>query len=493
MVYPTYQWVFIDRLISDFDRTELSYDGQSYACNTRQMMNIAVNGSISFILDLSTTNANATVSGQSYEEYLHNYQEKAKIHNANTTAWANPYYDSIWALALALNASLQDFQEVNFSLADYGRGRPNITKIIADHMYNLDFEGVSGRVKFEQETGFSNRTLLLNQFINGSEEKAGVYHRSLGKLELVSQDFVVGEFESHYDRVAIPVASVFLLLIVVTLPPTIMAQIINIRKWDYKTIKASSPRINHLGFVGYYLLVLSIIFHTITVTFWLSDYVQNILCNLVPWFMCIGLSLMLGTVCVKTWRIYHIFLISDKLIKVEQGIQAYIHKDCFLVFIILLLPTVDMLICTLWVVIDPFTSEETQVFQYEQGVPVIVHQKVCHSQLTSYWLVMLGGYKVLIILSSFFFAILARKVRWKEFQTKNVTILVYLLSITCGLGISLYFITTYILQLNINLPYSLLCATLAVLLYLCLTLLFLPPLYPLFKEKWMHHGVRPKY
>lgn len=195
--------------------------------------------------------------------------------------------------------------------------------------------------------------------------------------------------------------------------------------------------------------------------------------------MNIGLSLLLGTVCLKTWRIYHIFLTSG-----PQLYKQYIHKDYFLALIVLLQPPVDILICMLWVVIDPFTSEETKVFQYEQDAPVIVHQKVCHSKQTPYWLAILGGHKVLIMLLSLFFAILARKVHWKQFQTKNVTILVYLLSITCGLGVPLYF-TTYILELNINIPYSLLCTTLAMLLYLCLTLLFLPPLYPLLRERFV--------
>ena len=489
MVYPTYQWVFTERRISEFANTSFSYSGQKYTCTAAEMMNVAVNGGIGFVPDVSTTkDSNTTVSGQSYEEYLHNYQEKAKMRNASTTDWANPYYDAIWALALALNASLQELQNRNFSLTEYGRGKPNITDIIADHMYKLDFEGVSGRIKFEQETGFNNRTLIGYQFINGSEEKAGVY--SSGKLVLYSQEFVRGEFEPRYDRVAIPVAVVLLLLIVITLPPTIMAQIINVMRPDYRTIKASSPRINHIGFVGYYLLVMSIILHTITVTFWLSDGTQGVLCNLVPWFMSIGLSLMLGTVFLKTWRIYNLFHISEKLIRIKRGPQVYIHKDYFLAFIILLQPTVDVLICTLWVVMDPYTSLEREVFQYKQGVPVVVHQKICKSQLTPYWLFALSGHKVILMLSSLFFAILARRVRRKQFKTKNVTILVYLLSITCGLGIPLY-LTTYFIEFDINIPYFLLCATLATLLYLCLTLLFLPPLYPLLKERLMHHGVWP--
>jgi len=496
LVYPTYQWVFTERVISDFVDISFSYNDQKYTCSAAEMMNIAVNGSISFIPDLITTkDDNTTVSGQPYKEYLHNYEEKAKMKDVHTTFWANPYYDSIWALALALNSSLQDLKKRNFSLTEYWRGRPDITDIIVHHMYQLDFEGISGRIKFEQETGFNNRTLIAYQFINESEEKAGIY--SSGNLVLYSQaEFVRGEFESRYDRVAIPIAVVFLFLVIITLPLTIMAQTINIIKSEYKTIKASSPRINHFGFVGYYLLVLSIIFHTITVTLWLSDSTQSVFCNIVPWLMSIGLSLVLGTVCFKTWRIYHIFHISDKLIRLnikKHGLQVYIHKDYFLALIILLQPLVDILICTLWIVIDPSISEEIHVFQYEGDFPVVMHQKVCHSKLIPYWLIAFCSHKFLIMLFSLVFAILGRKVHRKRFQMRNVTILVYLLSIDCGLGIPLDIIFAFVLQVNINIPYFLLCTTLAVILYLCLILLFLPPLCPLLKERLMQHGLRLKY
>jgi len=79
LVYPTYQWVFTERVISDFVDISFSYNDQKYTCSAAEMMNIAVNGSISFIPDLITTkDDNTTVSGQPYKEYLHNYEEKAK-------------------------------------------------------------------------------------------------------------------------------------------------------------------------------------------------------------------------------------------------------------------------------------------------------------------------------------------------------------------------------------------------------------------------------
>ena len=485
VIYPTYQWVFMDRVISDFVATEFSYDDKYYRCSETQMVNASVNASVSFFLDLATSKgADITFSGQSYDDYLRSYQEEANARNASTTIWAGPYYDSIWALALALNASLEDLQMMNFSLTKYGHGNPNITDIIAQHVYKLDFEGISGRMKFNRETGFSNRTLLLTQFIDGTTKQAGFYSSGNFVLYSNSQDFVSGEFEMQYDYVAVPVGVMFVILTILTLPLTIMAQIMNVIKSDYKTVKASSPRINHIAFVGYYLVVLAIILHTTTVTFVLGDSTQGMLCNLVPWSLGIGLSLLLGTVCLKTWRIYHIFFVATK-----HRPHRNIHKDYFLILIILLQIPVDIFICMLWCTVDPFTVEETQEFWYEGNIPVIVYGKVCRSQQIHYWLVLLTGHKAMMLLLALFFAVLARKVDWKGFETKNVAVLVYLLSIMCGLGMPLYFIT-YILQLNVNISYSLLCGVLDMLLYLCLVLLFLTPLYPALKE--MYHGVKQK-
>ena len=485
VIYPTYQWVFMDRVISDFVATEFSYDDKYYRCSETQMVNASVNASVSFFLDLATSKgADITFSGQSYDDYLCSYQEEANARNASTTIWAGPYYDSIWALALALNTSLEDLQMMNFSLTKYGHGNPNITDIIAQHVYELDFEGISGRMKFNRETGFSNRTLLLTQFIDGTTKQAGFYSSGNFVRYSNSQDFVSGEFEMRYDYVAVPVGVMFVILTILTLPLTIMAQIMNVIKSDCKTVKASSPRINHIAFVGYYLVVFAIILHTTTVTFVLGDSTQGTLCNLVPWSLSIGLSLLLGTVCLKTWRIYHIFFVATK-----HRPHRNIHKDYFLILIILLQIPVDIFICMLWCTVDPFTVEETQEFRYEENIPVIVYGKVCRSQQIHYWLVLLTGHKVMMLLLALFFAVLARKVDWKGFETKNVAVLVYLLSIVCGLGMPLYFIT-YILQLNVNISYSLLCGVLDVLLYLCLVLLFLTPLYPALKE--MYHGVKQK-
>ena len=176
--------------------------------------------------------------------------------------------------------------------------------------------------------------------------------------------------------------------------------------------------------------------------------------------------------------------------KTRRG--TFIHKDYFLILIILLQIPVDIIICTLWLTIDPFTIKETRMLRNKGDDPVILYGKVCHSQHIYYWLLLLTGHKALILLLALTFAILARKVHLKGFETKNVVILVYLLSIVCGLGVSLYF-TTYILQLNVNISFSLLCGVLDTLLYLCLIFLFLTPLYPLMKERYnMHHGVNPK-
>ena len=480
VLYPSYQWLFIDRIISDFESSvDFSYEYKSYHCS-KEMLQKAVNGSISFILELITrSNSTLPVLGETYQEFDDKYEKLANISHVTPTEWANPFYDAIWALALALNASLGELAVRNISLTnDYKQSnRPQIAKLISQCLFELDFEGVTGRVKFERDSGFINRTLSIIQFIDGGRKTVGFYRD--GILNSQNND-IGGKFDSYNQLVSFPVSMLFLIITIIAIPPAIVVQVISIVKSNYKSIKASSPRINHIAFIGFYFLALTVVLHTVTVAFWLKDSVLNVLCNTIPWFLNIGLSCMLGTVCLKTWRIYHIFFYSSK-----HNLQHsnYMNKDYFLALVILTLSLVDILVCTLWVALDPYTSNEMRSFEYKEDNPIVVYKKMCYSQSTPYFILILAGHKVLLLLSALFFAILTRRVKWKGFETRNVTILVYLLSVICGLMVPIY-IVTFSTQLDINVTYSLLCIVLNMLMYICLFVLFMPPLYPLLREKF---------
>ena len=92
---------------------------------------------------------------------------------------------------------------------------------------------------------------------------------------------------------------------------TITIQVVN-TSYIYrnrKSIKASSHRLNHVILVGFYLVIAGIAIYTLQKTIVaLNAKIQTISCHMVPWCVSIGLTLILGMVCLKTWRLYILHL-----------------------------------------------------------------------------------------------------------------------------------------------------------------------------------------
>ena len=83
-------------------------------------------------------------------------------------------YDSIWAIGLALNSSLEVIKLRNLSLEGLGQDAP---KIVEDELANTAFQGTSGFVNFSQCTAI--QTLIgIFQFQQGQTVKLSLYNNS---------------------------------------------------------------------------------------------------------------------------------------------------------------------------------------------------------------------------------------------------------------------------------------------------------------------------
>ncbi len=120
MISPNYQWVTQLLYDSDFyEAADFYYDGSRYHCSSEDFFT-AVNGLVNFFIRLEP-DADNTFSGLSYEQYLAEYEVEDDLYECsvrsmyNLTAWANPVYDAVWALALALNSSLTELDDNNIT------------------------------------------------------------------------------------------------------------------------------------------------------------------------------------------------------------------------------------------------------------------------------------------------------------------------------------------------------------------------------------------
>ena len=360
MVFPNYQWVTQLLYDSDFYDADFIYGGNRYHCSSREFYT-AVNGLVNFFIRFQPDANNvSTFSGLSYDQYLNEYEAEDELYECsvrsmyNLTAWANPVYDAVWALALALNSSLTELNDNNITFTEESRNRQNkITEIIQRHILDVDFQGITGRIRFEHETGFVNKTVDLYQYSDSVVNKRIAFFRSgeLTILPFAHPTFIESNFP--HKRLDTIIVVFFIIIEIAAVLLAIPAHVINVVYRNYITIKASSYRLNQFVFVGCYLIIIGAVLYTLSETIKLHTTTQTVLCNIVLWTANMGLTLILATVCLKTWRLYYIFKKRDATI-----INTVLIKDKNLAGIIFLLFLVDILISVIWSFKDPLKSEE---------------------------------------------------------------------------------------------------------------------------------------
>ena len=119
-----------------------------------------------------------TYSKLSSREYDQLLREKITEHNINSSGpdipysdWTTLYYDSLWAWAVVLHNLTR--KNPNLDLTNFEYGDVRLADMILDEFYLLDFHGVSGRIKYQHDSGFLTRAILLFQAFNGSGLSVG--------------------------------------------------------------------------------------------------------------------------------------------------------------------------------------------------------------------------------------------------------------------------------------------------------------------------------
>ena len=496
MMFPNYQWVFVERIDADFHRISFSFAGNTFTCSDSDIMS-AINGSINLLYGSvggdDFVSVKETDVGLTHDEYQQHYsrhvKEYMKVFNvsSNEVDWAKGFYDAVWSLAFALNSSLE---ELDVNLTQINTGSNLLARSISKHMVNLNFQGISGRINFDNETGYNTETTVnLYQYdLNvGVYTRVGVYN-SCGQTLFPEKNpsFISAVFEVRFVQVSGAVVAILITLTILILPVTLILQILNIIYRDYKPIKASSPWLNHLIFTGCYLIQIGNTMLVVTQTeayqkSFRSDIKEHIF-NIIPWFLSTGITLIIGTVFVKTLRLHRIYIKSKRLSLASMTYMSNKPLGCS----VILLVCVDLLICLIWTTADRLKITTVQKIQLLQGdeFPVVLVYDSFLSRFSVYWLIVLIFPKVVFTLGSFVLALLTRfNMALKEFKTRNVVIFVYLLTATSGLVLPAYYATVYEASVGTSISVLFICVFLHLSVYMCVFFLLLPPILILIKDK----------
>ena len=479
--YPNYQWIFSGRTIMDFiENVTFHLNGTNYTCSQTEMQ-AATDRTIltSFKLDRDDQSTIDTVAKISYANYLQQYYEyflhyldeiqlhKDDVDDVANTTYFNPSYDATWAMALSLNNSIPLLEQEGLTLANYSYGHPNVTKIIQDQLLRVQFEGMTGRIA-ASETGLDT-TVEIFQVVDGEMENIGRYCNNTltlsGNETFINQSAVLAAHMGF--SIPLIIGSILLTAVVA------LFQLINVFYANYKTIKASSPQLNHIIFSGCYIFIVGALNLVIQDTFPSSNPVlYGVQCSGFMWSLMLAFSLIFGTICGKIWRIYRIF-------SHFQAGPVTLVSDYLLIAFVFFLLLLDIIFNVTWNILNPWKL--LVLHTLDQGV--LTQRSTCVSDNFVTYAITFLVYKGILLFLVLYLSILSRGVHRKEFKSGSINILIYCLSVLYAVNVPV--IAVFMQRDGITAVYVVLIGS--VLLFdgtvvLCVIFVFLPPIWPLLKQ-----------
>lgn len=482
-VYPTYQWVFMNQVLDDLRPVSTTYDGIQVNCSLQEMQEA---GKQSIFLQYHFEPLDLrkpTDTGLSHKQFEKKYRKMIKRYNRRTHStlqiqpnflWAAVYFDTAWAMALALNNSVEELKSRGLDLAQFRYGQNQVTDIVRKQLVELSFEGISGRIKFNTTTGFVSRGINVFQLRN-NELKLVMYFNGTNLLQLSKTKLqaIEDNFDNYgtISKVPTGVSSLFMVITMLILILLASFQCISIVYRDSPSVKASSLRLIHMAYLGCYLIVAGVVCASVA-TLYNSHPERK--CEIVQAdFLLVfcGMTLIFVTIYVRTWRLYRIFVHFT-----DPGILI---SDKVLFSFVCLCLVVELPALLAWGFADPIRPETVQSSSLE-----FIRIK-CTSESLRTWFLSLFSYNATFLLLSCYYALRCNKIYQKDFKSNVILILAYLVTIELTMGVCIYFLLP---QTDNPLPnYLTINVTLLLYTVSCWIFLFLPPILPLFQcadRKW---------
>ena len=354
MVYPAYQWVIVNRRLDDFvskttslsDNITFVYGQQVYSCSLQQMLHVSLEGtflmSYQLILPNSSSSSNNKLANTTFDTFLALYEERANIANVSRTYWAYNVYDAVWAWARVLHRVTANDTRIFDSLP---YGNKYLANMILDEFYahDFEFEGMSGLISFNSSSGFYDRPSDLYQIINGTERHIA-YNNGTNIVKLRPFE-IVPDLVRTVGLVSVEVIALFAVVQFLLFFFIVITQVLTITYRKQPSVRASSPILSQFAFVGTYILIVGLMLFVFSETRDHPAEISASFCQTIwAWAFPIGFTLTIGTVTLRTWRLYRIFthyLDPGKLI-----------SNSALTIMLVILLSIDIIIAVVWTAAD---------------------------------------------------------------------------------------------------------------------------------------------
>ena len=467
MSYDRYQWVFMGRTFTELAHpVDFVYQGVPYYCSVDDILKTLEKTFLLYI-NLVENNNTMLVSNTTYQQYLMDYNAADKSANLTYTHWAAPFYDAVWAWALVLDNLTKSSMSFNESGSYYGNLDHSL--MMVEQFYQTSFQGASGEITFDKNTGFTQRTVDIFQIINGTDNLVAIIgkDRDVTKAEL---KFIPDTFPNMTIRSSKELAVFFNLMTVVQFLIVVILHVATLMNLKQPSIKASSPRLLHITYAGMYIVALGAFTWTLFSAASIRLDLFGAFCQFFwAWCLPIGFTLSFGPVAMRTWRVYRIF--------VHYLNPGPLISDPVLICGVLLLLLVDVIIAVIWTVVDSFKTDYDIIDWQDDVLKVKV---VCDCGYYSLWISIITLYKIGLFIIVTVLSLLTINITNRPFATTALRVFVYVMTLFSLLGFSLFFIF-----INFSNPiYQ--DITMSVLLNSIIMLftvfIFVPPLLPVFRQ-----------
>ena len=467
MIFPDYQWIFHDRTTAQLIKSVKV--NINIAC-TIDDMEKATEGVVLNQIKLEQEDSDVTLPlfQKTYNDYYEDYLEE--LHGTDPIDYANSYHDAVWAMALALhNASIN-----GVDLTSYTYNRNNDTKVIAQYLSQVHFDGMSGPIIFRHETRSVQSSINIKQLFAGEEVLIGTFSHNMLQLS-PNSSFVA---DTYYERYASAnkglIVTVLLFAIILTVF-TILLHLVHI----FYRQSATISKTGHLIFAGCYFLLVFLIIYSMVETF--KPYrpymkIYHYLCNVMMWCIVLGYSLILNTVCAQIWWVYRLF----------RHFRSHGHlvlRDATVVLFVIFLFIFDLLVCIVWNITNPLIRSFHEIQHTSNEVVVF---SFCTCDWTP-WILAVVASKGIVMIILTISVILNHRINKRNVRnTRHTLVFVYWMTFLNGIGMPLYFVLRA--GRSLDMSFVVLCTVLLSTVILCCLGIFLPPVIDILKRKFAGRG-----
>ncbi|XP_072047140.1 gamma-aminobutyric acid type B receptor subunit 2-like [Amphiura filiformis] len=397
------------------------------------------------------------LTASKYDEYVKYQLDNNPKYSRLTFTIEHPFgYDTVWAIALALNGSIDVLKTTVFSdgrmrrLEDYTYDDNEMMMVFFESLAQVSFLGVTGPVRFEK--GDRVGITIIQQLREDLLE-----HKVFDFNPVDVQDPLRWTSDIMWPGGKVPLdhtpeVQITIVILHVTVGKTLFISmcalagagillalgflVFNIKFRKQRYVKLSSPNLNNLIITGGMIVYTGIFFNGVD-TKLVSFNFKEACCQLNVWALSVGFVLAFGSMFSKTWRVYQVAAFKTPKRKVIT--------DHLLYKVVAVLLLIDVGILTAWQVIDPMKLVVKEL--YTRDDPTTPNQlispyiELCESEYILYWLLALYIYKGILCIFGAFLAWETRKVTIDALNdSKFIGISVYNVIILCTIGVTVSFL-----------------------------------------------------